>query len=60
MSQNNIQINNVSNLNLSKNKKNSYGVDYNKYIYVPFIIITVIIGVLYGLKFIISTDYVPN
>ncbi len=60
MSPNNIQINNVSNINLSKNKKNSYGVDYSKYIYVPFIIATLIIGVLYGLNFVISTNYVPK
>ncbi len=60
MSPNNIQVNNVSNININKNRKNSYGVDYNKYIYVPFIIVTLIISVLYGLRFIISSDYVPN
>lgn len=60
MSPNNIQINNATNINISKNKKNAYGVDYSKYIYVPFIIVTLIIAVLYGLNFIISIDYIPN
>jgi hypothetical protein len=59
MSPNNIQINNVSNINISKNKKNAYGVDYSKYIYVPFIIITLIIGVLFGLRYFIVSDNMP-
>ena len=60
MSANNIQINNVSNINISKNKKNAYGIEYNKYIYVPLILVAVIMGILYGLSFIITTNYVPQ
>ncbi len=59
MSPNNIQINNVSNININKNKKNAYGVDYNKYIYMPLLLLSVIIGVLYGLKYFIITKDVP-
>ncbi len=57
---NNIGINNVSNINLSKNKKNAYGVDFNHYIYLPILIILLIMGVLFSLKTIITSNYVPN
>lgn len=59
MSPNNIQINNVSNINISKNKKNAYGVDYSKYIYAPFIIVSLVIGVLFGLRYFIVSKNIP-
>ncbi len=60
MSPNNIQVNNISSININKNKKNSYGVDYKNYIYIIFIIVTLIIGILYGLRYIITSDYTPG
>ncbi len=56
MSPNNIQVNNISSININKNKKNSYGVDYKNYIYVLFIIVSM----LFGLKLLITGEIVPT
>lgn len=51
-SPNNIQINNVSKMNT----KNSYGIQYSKYILMPLSVLIVIISVLFGLQYAIQFE----